>query len=82
MAEYYYTYGLSLARQGDCGEALQISQLLVQGVPNDETAVYNAEAIIEICQEVANSPIAPQEPEVTATPEGDMPPEGDMAPEG
>jgi tetratricopeptide (TPR) repeat protein len=75
VAEYYYTYGLSLARQGECGEALQISQLLVQGVPNDETAVFNAEAIIEICQEVADSPLAPQEPEVTATPEGETDPE-------
>lgn len=75
VAEYYYTYGLSLARLGECGEALQISQLLVQGVPNDETAVFNADAIIEICQEVADSPIAPQLPEATATPESTEAPE-------
>lgn len=76
VAEYYYTYGLSLARQGECGEALQISRLLIQGVPNDETSVFNAEAIVEICQEVANSPIAPQAPqEETATPESTMVPE-------
>jgi len=49
--------------------------MLVQGVPNDETAVFNAEAIIEICQEVADSPIAPQAPEPTATPEGTPAPE-------
>jgi len=82
IAEYYYTYGLSLARQGECGEALQISQLLLQGVPNDETSIFNAEAIVEICQEVATSPIAPQEPEATATPEADTMPEEDGMTDG
>jgi tetratricopeptide (TPR) repeat protein len=51
VAEYYFTYGLTLARQGQCGEALQISQLLVQGVPNDETSTYNAQEMVAICQE-------------------------------
>lgn len=51
VAEYYYIYGLATARQNQCGEALQISQLLQQGVPNDETAVYNAKEIIKICQQ-------------------------------
>lgn len=64
IAEYYYTYGLALARQGECGEALQISQLLQQGVPDDETSVYNANEIITICQEVAETPTS----SATATP--------------
>ncbi|MBI9047749.1 MAG: tetratricopeptide repeat protein [Anaerolineaceae bacterium] len=51
VAEYYYIYGLSLARYGDCGEALQISQAILQGVPNDETAVFNAEEMVNICKE-------------------------------
>ena len=51
VAEYYFTYGLTLARQGECGEALQISQLIVQGVPNDETSIYNAQEMVAICQE-------------------------------
>lgn len=68
IAEYYYTYGLSLARLGECGEALRLSQVLIQGVPNDATSIFNAEAIIEICQEVANSPLAPRAPTQTAEP--------------
>lgn len=63
VAEYYFTYGLALARQGECGEALQISQLLQQGVPDDETSIYNANEIINICQEVAETPTS-----ATATP--------------
>ncbi len=56
VAEYYYIYGLSLARQGECGEALQIAQMLTDGVPNDEISVANAQAMIDICQELANGP--------------------------
>lgn len=61
VAEYYYTYGLALARTGECGEALQISNLLVQGVPSDEIAVFNAEEMVSICQQVADG-------EITITP--------------
>lgn len=56
IAEYYYIYGLSLAKQGECGEALQIAQLMVEGVPDDEISVANAQAMIEICQELADNP--------------------------
>lgn len=55
VAEYYFTYGLALARQGDCHEALQISQALQQGVPNDETSIYNAQEVVKICKEAAAS---------------------------
>ena len=56
IAEYYYTYGLDLAKLGECGEALQIAQLVQEGVPRDETAVYNAQEMINICAEFANTP--------------------------
>lgn len=62
-AEYFYIYGLALARSGQCGEALLISQSLQQIVPNDEVAMYNAEEMINICQEVAQDG-----PEITPTP--------------
>lgn len=62
VAEYYYTFGLALARTGGCGEALQISNLLLQGVASDEIAVFNAEEMIRLCEEVA-------EGNVTATPQ-------------
>lgn len=50
IAEYYYLYGLALSRLNDCNEAIQISQALLQGVKDDETAVYNANEMINICQ--------------------------------
>jgi tetratricopeptide (TPR) repeat protein len=82
VAEYYYTYGLAAARLGECGEALPVSQQLQQVVKDDEIAVYNAEEIIRICQEVGagtrtpaaietSGTEAPTEvtPEITNTPE-------------
>jgi tetratricopeptide (TPR) repeat protein len=50
IAEYYYLYGLTLARINSCNEAIQISQLLIQGVSEDEIAVFNANEMINICQ--------------------------------
>jgi len=55
VAEFYYTYGLALSRLGQCGESLQISQALRQGVKNDEVAVYNADEMVKICQEVSKA---------------------------
>jgi hypothetical protein len=49
VAEYYFTYGLTLANLGMCGEALPISQALMEGVKNDEISVYNAQEIVNIC---------------------------------
>lgn len=72
VAEYYYTYGLTLAQMGECGEALQLSQLLQKAVPNDEYAMYNAQEIINVCSQVADeAPLTPQDatPEPAATPE-------------
>lgn len=62
-AEYYYTYGLTLARLGTCGEALEISQLIQQGIPTDEIAQYNAQEMINICSALAE---ATPEPQATA----------------
>jgi len=72
IAEYYYTYGLALARTGQCGEALQISQVLSQGVPQDETATYNAQEMINICQQQvsgAATPAGAETPEAEGTPQ-------------
>jgi tetratricopeptide (TPR) repeat protein len=70
VAEYFYTYGLALARVGECGEALQISQQLQQVVYNDEIALYNSEEIIRICQQVGSATRTPAptvEPAAKAT---------------
>ena len=65
--EYYYTYGMALARTNQCGEALKISQQIKSAVSTDENAVFAAEEMIRICEENLANP-----PEDTATPaEGD-----------
>lgn len=51
VAEYYYTYGLALARTNQCGEALPVAQTIQSRVPNDENAVFAADEIIRICSE-------------------------------
>lgn len=74
VAEYYYTYGLALARTNKCGEALQIAQTLQTRLPADENAIYAASEIIRICSENLNNPgvdnlvpTAIDEPAVTET---------------
>lgn len=67
----YARYGLSLANIGQCGEALQISQTLIQAFPDDETNVANAGEMVNICAEKAGATPVPAptgEAEVTPTP--------------
>ncbi len=51
VSELYYMYGIILARSGQCQEAAEVVQLLTQGVPDDATAILNAEYMTEICKE-------------------------------
>lgn len=51
VSELYYMYGLILARSGQCQEAAEVVRLLTQGVPDDTTAVLNAEYMTEVCKE-------------------------------
>ena len=56
VVEYYYTYGLALARTNQCGDALKIAQQLQTAVSEDENAVFAAEETIRICQENLENP--------------------------
>ena len=78
VAEYYFTYGLGLARTEQCGEALLIAQKLETNIPDDENVLFAASEITRICQEAMDNPVvdttetpgadeAPTE-EITATP--------------
>lgn len=51
VEEYYWYYGFSLAKSGRCAEAIPIFQALINGVPDDEIAQYNAAQGLEICQQ-------------------------------
>jgi tetratricopeptide (TPR) repeat protein len=55
VAEFYFTFGLALARTNQCGEALKIVQELQSKVPSDEIAMDAANKTIEICQENLNN---------------------------
>lgn len=59
VMEFYSRFGLALARVNRCNEAVQVASALLQTVPDDQTSVFNAEAIIEICQENQNNPPTP-----------------------
>ena len=87
VAEYYFTYGLALARLNQCGKALPVAQSLQTNVPADENATFAASEIIRICQEnLENPPVdtpvsttaeATEEPTVTET---ETPAEGTATP--
>ena len=59
VMEYFSRYGLALARVNRCGEAVQVAQAMLQTVPDDATAVFNAEEIIRICQDFQVNPPTP-----------------------
>jgi tetratricopeptide (TPR) repeat protein len=56
VAEYYYTYGLALARTNQCGQALPIAQTLQTTFPSDDIVLAGANAINQICQENLDNP--------------------------
>ena len=73
IAEYYFTYGLVLARLNRCGEALQVAQQIQARVPSDEIAVGNAQEVVNICeQNLATNPTPGLLPAETETPAADV----------
>lgn len=78
VAEYYFTYGLALSRLDQCGEALQIAQLIISRIPADELAVENANAITTRCQQNLESP--PSTPEADTTEAVESTPEATATP--
>ena len=67
IAEYYFTYALTLAKLDQCGDALQIAQLIISRIPADELAVDNANEVTNRCQQ--NLQQTPEAPLSTATAE-------------
>jgi len=53
VVDFYYFYGLSLMELGYCGDAVPIAQSIIQSI-DDETAVYNANYILDRCYEKMN----------------------------
>lgn len=72
VEEYYWYLGFALARSLRCAEAVPIFQKLLNEVPNDEVAVFNANQGLEICSENLKNPPPTPTPvdagQATATP--------------
>ena len=66
VASYFARYGISQAINGECGEALQISQAILESVSSDENNVYNANEIVNICTQLADGPSTEPTTEPTA----------------
>ena len=56
IVEYYYTYGLALAKGGACPVAIPIFEMILLGVPADETAVANATEGLVLCGQIEPTP--------------------------
>jgi tetratricopeptide (TPR) repeat protein len=65
VIEFYYTYGLALAKMGRCEEAIPIFEALLRGVPENEIAVYNAQEGLILCGQLERTP-TPESEESTA----------------
>ena len=75
VVEFYFTYGLALARTYQCGEALKIAQQLQAKIVDDENVAFAASEIIRICQENLDNPVVE-----TPTPAADETPTGEITP--
>jgi hypothetical protein len=64
IAEFYWFYGFALAKSNRCAEAVPVFQALLAGVPDDELAIENANAGLELCLVSLETPTA----EITPTP--------------
>jgi tetratricopeptide (TPR) repeat protein len=58
ISEYYWTYGLALAKVGRCAEAIPVFRLLEQQLQDDDIAMANVIEGLTICKEIAPTPQA------------------------
>jgi tetratricopeptide (TPR) repeat protein len=68
---FYAAYGIALSDPSinHCGEALQIAQALLQGLPDDENAQFNANKIVTNCKQNLEGTFTPTPtPQDAATP--------------
>jgi tetratricopeptide (TPR) repeat protein len=56
VAEYYYVYGLALAKVGRCSDAIPIFQLLQQQLPDDADVMENVTAGLLLCKVITATP--------------------------
>ncbi|MGB9672517.1 MAG: tetratricopeptide repeat protein [Anaerolineales bacterium] len=64
VEQYYWFYGFALAKTNQCDEAVKVFEALLNGVPEDQLAVDNANAGLELCLEMVST----QTPSAGGTP--------------
>jgi tetratricopeptide (TPR) repeat protein len=57
ISEYYWTYGLALAKTGQCPKAIPVFRLLEQELTGDEVAMANVAEGLAICKETVTTPV-------------------------
>lgn len=64
VIEYYFTYGLALTRliPPQCAQALPIAQKIIEKIPGNEIAVFNANEIYKRCTEALAAPSVSETP--------------------
>jgi tetratricopeptide (TPR) repeat protein len=59
VAEYYSVYGLALARRGRCADAVPVFEFILQNIPAEDVAAYNATEGNDYCMQVASGTAEP-----------------------
>jgi tetratricopeptide (TPR) repeat protein len=70
IAEIYFTYALALAKVGNCGETLQVAQMVQGRIPTDDVSVANVNEAINLCQQGLEAGSAPGVPLAGTAPAG------------
>ena len=70
IAEIYFTYALTLARVGRCGETLQVAQMVEARIPTDDVSVTNVNEAINMCQQNLDSSAGTALPSIGTLPVG------------
>lgn len=72
ITQYFYSYALVLAHTNHCSEVLNVAKTILENVPSDEDATYNANEALRLCE---NSLLTPSPttapiftPQATPTP--------------
>ncbi len=78
VEQYYWFYGFALAKTNHCDEAVKVFEALLNGVPDDQLAVDNANAGLELCLEMVSTrtpgAVNTAQPGTTETPAAEVTP--------
>ena len=67
ITQYYSAYALVLANTNNCNEVINVAKTILEKVPSDEDAVYNANEAMRICSDSLLTPSPSASPFNTTT---------------